>query len=75
MARRGLAEHRLEDLVSDPEALAIGLTELSRQMRHELLDGPSMQSTRAADVLANADGYRWLERSGHHIWRSCDYLT
>lgn len=75
LARRGLAEHRLEDVVAELEVQAMGLTELSRQMRHELLGGTAMQSTRAADVLAKADAYRWLERTGHHIWRISHYLT
>ena len=75
LARRGLGESRLADMLPELEINAIGLTELSRQMRHELLDGSAARSHQAADLLSKADAYRWLERTGHHIWRTSHYLV
>ena len=75
LARNGLAEHRLADILPELQVNAAGLTELSRQMRHELLDGRGALSSKAADILAKADAYRWLERTAHHIWRISHYLA
>ena len=74
LARRGLNERRLDDMLQELELNAMGLTELSRQMRHELLNSVSDLSP-AADVLAKADAFRWLERTGHHVWRISYYLA
>jgi len=73
LARHGLQEQRLADMLPELELNALGLTELSRQMRHELLDDETAQSGNAADTLTKADAYRWLERTGHHIWRISHY--
>jgi phosphate:Na+ symporter len=75
VARHGLREQRLADMLPELELNAVGLTELSRQMRHELLDDADADSGSAADILAKADAYRWLERTGHHIWRISHYLA
>lgn len=75
LARHGLQEQRLADMLPELELNAVGLTELSRQMRHELLDNETAQSSNAADILAKADAYRWLERTGHHVWRISHYLA
>lgn len=75
LAHRGLAEQRLTSVLPELAELAVGLTELSRQMRHELLDVDTMPEGPAADILARADAYRWLERTGHHLWRISHYLA
>ncbi len=75
LARSGLTERRLTDMLPELEVNAVGLTELSRQMRHELLNGAATPSQQAADLLSKADAYRWLERTGHHIWRISHYLA
>ncbi|NIC43678.1 Na/Pi cotransporter family protein [Aquabacterium sp. A08] len=75
LARQGLAARRLDEALPELEVNALGLTELSRQMRHALLDGSDTPSGPAADLLAKADAYRWLERTGHHIWRIGHYLA
>ena len=76
LAERGLREHRLTDMLPELQVNAVGLTELSRQMRHELLDGSDdHDSSDAANVLLKADAYRWLERTGHHLWRISHYLA
>lgn len=74
LTRTGLTERSLSEVLPEVELNAIGLTELSRQMRHELLEGVTTHSDRAADILAKADAYRWLERTAHHIWRISHYL-
>jgi phosphate:Na+ symporter len=75
LARQGLAGQRLGEELPELQAQAMGLTELSRQMRHQLLDGGATPGDAPADVLARADVYRWLERTGHHLWRICHYLA
>jgi len=75
LARRGLAEQRMADMLPELEVNALGLTELSRQMRHELLGGATTPPGEVADLLSKADAYRWLERTGHHIWRISHYLV
>ncbi len=75
LARHGLAEARLDEAMKELETNALGLTELSRQMRHELLNTTTTPPSHAADLLAKADAYRWLERTGHHIWRISHYLV
>lgn len=71
----GLAGNSLVDQLPEMEVNAVGLTALSRQMRHELLENAAADTSHAADVLAKADAYRWLERTGHHIWRIGHYLS
>lgn len=75
LARQGLAEQRLASVLPQMTEQAVGLAELSRQMRHELLDDEGMSAGPAADILARADTYRWLERTCHHIWRISHYLA
>lgn len=75
LARQGLIEGRLAGAMKELETNALGLTELSRQMRHELLNNATTPPSQAAALLAKADAYRWLERTGHHIWRISHYLV
>ena len=75
LAQRGLAEGRLDEVLTELQGHAAGLAELSRQMRHELLSGRTGSPTEAAHLFAQADAYRWLERTGHHIWRISHYLA
>lgn len=63
LAERGLRELRLTDMLPELQVNAVGLTELSRQMRHELLDGSDdHDSSDAANVLLN----RRLPLAGAH---------
>jgi phosphate:Na+ symporter len=80
LAEQGLATQTLPAQMEELEVNAAGLTALSRQMRHELLEGAALQrdslaASPAAHVLAKSDAYRWLERTGHHIWRIGHYLS
>lgn len=75
LAEQGLAEQSLAAQLPEMELSAVGLTVLSRQMRHELLQRAVTEPVAAADVLARADAFRWLERTGHHIWRIGHYLS
>lgn len=75
LATEGLATLRLPLQLPDIELHAVGLTTLSQQMRHALLEGAATAPGLAADVLAKADAYRWLERTGHHVWRIAHYLS
>lgn len=76
LAQRGLREQQLAPHLAQLELNAVGLTGLSRQVRHDLLDDAAATSPQnAAQVLAKTDTYRWLERTGHHIWRICFHLA
>jgi len=75
LAIRGLREASLATVVLEVEAHAEALTTLSREMRHELLKGTAADVLKTADLLETADAYRWLERTGHHIWRISHYLN
>jgi len=78
LTRQGLRELRLQDVLPELQQQAMGLTELSRQMRHQLLenaDGAGTAGPGASDILARADAFRWLERTGHHVWRISHYLA
>ena len=74
LAERGLATQTLAAQLPELELQAVGLSALSRQMRHELLQTGVPATMQTADVLARTDAYRWLERTGHHIWRIAHYL-
>lgn len=75
LAQRGLTEQDLAPYLPQLELNAVGLTSLSRQVRHDLLDDSAATAQNAAQVLAKTDTYRWLERTGHHIWRICFHLA
>lgn len=46
---------------------------LSNSTRQILLQQP-MQTSSNRDILIETDGYRWLDRTAHHIWRIGYYL-
>lgn len=71
LARRGLAEKNLALGLERLELDAVTLAALSRQVRHDLLQDMASPAT----ALRKTDAYRWMERTGHHIWRVCHYLS
>ena len=75
MAQRGLREQQLTPHLAQLELNAVTLTGLSRQVRRDVLDDAATSPQNAAQVLARTDTYRWLERTGHHIWRICFHLA
>jgi len=75
LAQQGLSGQCLGDCLPQLELHAVSLTALSRQVRHDLLDDTAASPQNAAQVLAKTDTYRWLERTGHHIWRICFHLA
>ncbi|HCY61899.1 MAG TPA: Na/Pi cotransporter family protein [Oxalobacteraceae bacterium] len=74
LARAGLAGSQPEDWLERLEGDALLLASLSRQMRHDVLQG-SADGDNASQVLQTTDAFRWMERIGSHIWRSCHYLV
>jgi len=56
------------------EANAEKIRELTVESRKELLKHPDRVST-TRNILAKTETLRWLERSSHHIWRTCNYLV
>lgn len=64
-----------QDTIEEIGREASTLEGLSRQLRHDILQGSGRHHAAAAQLLHTTDAIRWLERSGHHIWRICHYLT
>ncbi|ODU28953.1 MAG: hypothetical protein ABS93_02565 [Thiobacillus sp. SCN 62-729] len=75
LARQGLAEKDLAPRLEQLELDAVTLAALSRQVRHDLLQDMASPSASPATALRKTDAYRWMERTGHHIWRVCHYLS
>lgn len=50
------------------------LTDLLESARRTILEQMAMGERTTEEALQVTDGLRWLERSGHHIWRSFHYL-
>ena len=75
LTRQGLAQGQLAAQLAELQTQALGLSELSRQMRHALLERDAANGATPADILARADVFRWLERTGHHLWRISHYLA
>lgn len=71
LTQRGLLTRGLPALLPELQVHAEALSAESRQRRHALLEDASAPT---ADVLAQTDTYRWLERTGHHLWRIAHYL-
>jgi phosphate:Na+ symporter len=75
-ARQGIGAQTLADQLPVLKADATTLAGLSHQMRHDVLSGTAPAGpTSQATALERADTFRWLERTAHHIWRTCHYLA
>ena len=48
------------------------LDKMAQQFRNQVLQNQS--SVESASALRTTDAFRWLARSGHHVWRICLYL-
>lgn len=75
LARQGLTDRNLAPALEQLELDAVTLTALSRQVRHDLLQNMALPSASPATALRKTDAFRWMERTGHHIWRICHYLS
>ncbi len=73
LARAGLDGTQPDDWLERLEGDAMLLASLSRQARHDVLQD-SAAADNAAQALQTTDAFRWMERMGNHIWRSCHYL-
>lgn len=74
LARHGLAGKRPEGWLERLEGNALLLASLSREVRNDVLQKSTVESDTSA-VLQTTDAFRWLERMGNHIWRTCHYLA
>lgn len=76
LARQSLASRDLFAGLDKLERDATTLASLSRQVRHDLLQETAPgESHSASHALRTTDTFRWLERTGTHIWRICHYLS
>lgn len=74
-AQRGLVSKKLSSCLGQLELDAVTLNSLSHQVRHDFLQGTASTAHSTATALRKTDAFRWLERTGHHIWRICHYLS
>lgn len=74
LAQQGLSGLHEENWVELVGARAAALSSLLTQVRQGLLAGPPVEQE-ASYSLRTTDTYRWLERTGHHIWRASHYLA
>ena len=75
LARKGIAEKDLTAHMERIEHIASTLTNLSHQVRNDFLQTTAPGNSHAAAVLRTTDIFRWLNRTGNHIWRTCHYLS
>lgn len=75
IALTGLQEKEIDEVwVQKLEARSTLLADLLRDARLNLLSGQLPQS-QASLTLRASEIYRWLERTGNHIWRASHYLA
>jgi phosphate:Na+ symporter len=75
LAQQGLDNHDLGTYLQQLELNAVALTHLSREVRHQWLETSFSAAGNTAQALTQTDIFRWLERTGHHIWRISYYLA
>lgn len=75
LAQHGLQHGDLQAHLKQLESTATQLSALSRQVRHDLLREPASARENSAHALQRTDTFRWLERTGNHVWRICHYLS
>jgi phosphate:Na+ symporter len=56
-------------------SLADILAQLRREQRPAVISQTALGQHTPSVALRLLDGYRWLDRVGHHVWRACEYLT
>jgi len=75
-ARQGLEQQDLQASMEPLKANATTLSALSHDVRHAIMKETVSGSSRAPHVvLQRTDSFRWLARTGNHIWRICHYLS
>lgn len=73
-ARTGLAAQNLGDQMERIDRDVTDLSRMSHEVRHAILQEPGPDSS-ASHALHATDIFRWLERTGNHIGRICNYLS
>ena len=74
LAQDSAVREASQDTLDEISREANTLEGLSRQLRHDILQGNGTLRPATATLLKTTDAIRWLERTGHHIWRVCHYL-
>lgn len=75
LALQGLTRRDLRPCLGELERNSAALSGLSRRVRHDMLDGAGPDADDPAEALRRTDTFRWLDRTGNHIWRICHYLA
>lgn len=73
--QQGLDEHDMAPQLPQLELDAVTLASLSRQVRHDVLQQTLDGQLGTAEALRTTDAFRWLARTGHHIWRIGHHLA
>lgn len=75
LALQGLTRRDLRPCLGELERNSAALSGLSRRVRHDMLEGAGPDAGDPAEALRRTDTFRWLDRTGNHIWRICHYLA
>ena len=78
MLELAMGKDHMQDLaqrLDEIAAQAARLDDMAHQVRHQILQQSQEGGTAPAHALQTTDAFRWLARSGHHIWRICHYLA
>ena len=67
--------HGLNERLDQIAAQAGHLEEMAHEVRYQILQQSQETGTAPAHALQTTDAFRWLARSGHHVWRICHYLN
>src|SRR5690606_15043934 len=74
-ATEGLAGRAEADWLNQVGYDTVKLSDLSRQIRRDVLQDISPGRRSATDALRMTDAFRWLERTSTHVWRICHYIA
>lgn len=76
LAQLGLQQGDLHGRLDELQANATALSDISGQVRNDLLRGAVADPEGGATaMLKRSDTFRALDRMGSHIWRTCHYLA
>jgi phosphate:Na+ symporter len=64
-------QERLDEIAAE----ATRLNDMAHQVRNQILQQNQTAGSAPAHILQTTDAFRWLARTGHHIWRICHYLA
>jgi len=73
--RQALNDNAPDEYLRDIEENALALSELRQSARRAMLQASALGTSSPVETAAALDALRWLERTAHHAWRACHYVT